>query len=224
MPQIGGMDLLPLFESISWLRSLPQSGLVLTALAAMTVGLAGSLFRPPLGRLLRTMSTLGLMGVLVVIVLQLGRLDSRLEVSVPQMGLPKQVVQGGETRIPMERDGHFWVEAAVNGAPVRFMLDTGATLTAFSSDAARAAGLEPRPGGLQVSVQTANGAVPAEITTVERMDIGNIRAEGLDAVIVPHIGRMNVLGMNFLSRLASWRVEGQTLILVPASQQGKSHE
>jgi aspartyl protease family protein len=218
------MDLLPFSDSFAWLRSLPQSGLVLTALAAMLVGFVGSWFRPPLGRLLRTMSTLGLMGVLVVIVLQLGRLDSRLELSVPQMGLPRQVVEGGETRIPMARDGHFWIDATVNGAPVRFMLDTGATLTAFSADAARVAGLEPRTGGLPVSVQTANGAVPAEIATVEQMDIGNIRAEGLDAVIVPQIGRMNVLGMNFLSRLGSWRVEGQTLILVPPWVEAPANE
>jgi len=215
MPQIGGMDLSPFLNALSSLKGLPQSGLVLAALAAMLVGFVGSWFRPPLGRLLRTLSTFGLMGVLVVIVLQLSRLDSRLDLSMPEMGLPKQVVEGGETRIEMARDGHFWVNAIVNGAPMRFMLDTGATLTAFSDQSAQAARLEPRTGGIPVSVQTANGAVPAQLTTVDQMDIGNISATGLDAVIVPHFGNMNVLGMNFLSRLGSWRVEGRTLIMVP---------
>lgn len=224
MSQIWGMDLLPFFDGIAWVRSLPQSGLALTALAAMTAGLVGSWFRPPLGRLLRTVSTFGLMGVLVVIVLQLSRLDSRLDLSVPQIGLPEQQVAGGETRIPMARDGHFWVDALVNGVPLRFMLDTGATLTAFSSDAARAAGLEARTGGLPVSVQTANGAVSASLTTIGRMDIGNIRTTGLDAVIVPNFGNMNVLGMNFLSRLGSWRVEGQTLIMVPQGEGAMRNE
>lgn len=212
------MDIGPIPHALAWLKGLPQSGLVLAALAAMLVGFVGSWFRPPLGRLLRSMSTLGLLGVLVVVVLQLSRLDSRLDVSMPQLGLPEQVVQGGETRIPMAPDGHFWVEASVNGAPLRFMLDTGATLTAFSSQSAHAAGLQPRRGGIPVSVQTANGAVPAQLTTVERMEIGNIEAQGLDAVIVPHFGNMNVLGMNFLSRLGSWRVEGQTLIMVPQTE------
>jgi aspartyl protease family protein len=57
--------------------------------------------------------------------------------------------------------------------------------------------------------------VTAEITTIDTLRFGNVKAGGLDAVIAPNIGQTNVVGMNFLSRLESWRVEGRTLILVP---------
>ena len=45
---------------------------------------------------------------------------------------------------------------------------------------------------------------------------GNVEASGIDVVIAPNLGQTNVLGMNVLSRLAGWRVEDRTLILVPA--------
>ena len=58
-----------------------------------------------------------------------------------------------------------------------------------------------------------------ELTTIDTLRFGNVKAGGLDAVIAPNIGETNVVGMNLLSRLKSWRVEGQTLILVPNNPQ-----
>ena len=115
------------------IRALPQSMLMLTALIAMALGVLGSLvFRrvPALGRALRSVSTLGLMGVLLLVVLQLSRLDPRFEMAVPELGLPKQAVEGRETRVPLAPDGHVWLRATVNGVPANFLVDTGATLTA----------------------------------------------------------------------------------------------
>ena len=53
------------------------------------------------------------------------------------------------------------------------------------------------------------------VAQVGELRFGNIVARDLDAVVAPGLGEANVLGMNLLSRLASWRVEGRTLILVP---------
>ena len=64
-------------------------------------------------------------------------------------------------------------------------------------------------------MQTANGTVTAQLATIEELRFGNVAARGLDVVIAPNIGPTNVLGMNLLSRLSSWRVEEGTLILVP---------
>lgn len=213
------MDLSPLWTQLTGtISALPQSGLLMAALGAMFIGIVGSMLMRPaplLGRTLRSASTLGLMAVLVMVVVQLARIDSRFDVAVPELGLPEQVVEGGETRIPMARDGHFWLQAQVNGTPVRFMVDTGATVTAVSPETARAAGLEPRAGTLPVRLQTANGAVAADMTTIDELRFGNVAARGLDAIIAPGLGSTNVIGMNLLSRLASVRLEGETMIMVP---------
>jgi aspartyl protease family protein len=214
-----GMNFAPLWDHFAHnVQSMPQSTLLMAALAAMGVGVVGSLvFRlsPALGRFLRSASTLGLMGVLVLVVLQVSRLDPRFEMAVPELGLPQQVVQGRETRVPMSPDGHFWLRAEVNGVPARFLVDTGATLTAVSSNTAERAGLTPRTAGIPVRMQTANGMVAAQLTEIDDLRFGNVAAHGIDAIIAPGLGPTNVIGMNLLSRLASWRVEDNVLILVP---------
>ncbi len=200
------------------LAAVPRSGLLLLVVAAIGLSWIGSLMvrrQLPLGQLVRRGSTVVLAGVLVLVVLQLSRFDSRLEVAVPQIGLPEQVVEGGETRIAMAPDGHYWLQAQLNGVPANFLIDTGATLTAVSKGLADRAGLEPRRGGLPVTINTANGPVGAHLATAGEIRFGNVAARGLDVVIAPTLGDTNVVGMNLLSRLASWRVEGTTMILVP---------
>jgi aspartyl protease family protein len=217
------MDFAPIWEQLAHtINQLPQSGLLLAALVAMALGVLGTLTVrriPALGRLLRAGSTLVLMGVLLLVVLQMSRIDPRFELAVPELGLPQQVVEGGETQVKLAPDGHFWLRAEINGSPADFLVDTGATLTAVSTETAARVGLEPREGGLPIRMQTANGAVAAQITTIEELRFGNVAARGLDAVIAPGLGPTNVLGMNLLSRLASWRVEGDTMILVPNNPQ-----
>lgn len=207
---------------VASISAIPRSELLILAVGAMVVGWIGAMMirrKVPLGRLIRTSSTVVLVGILVTVVLQLSRFDPRLEVAVPQLGLPEQVVEGGETRIPMSPDGHFWLRAEINGVPANFLVDTGATVTAISSDLAAEADLRPRRGGLPISIGTANGPVSAQLATAEEIRFGNVAARGLDVVIAPTLGETNVVGMNLLSRLASYRVEGQTMILVPNNPQ-----
>ncbi len=216
------MELAPVWDQlVASLTNTPRSGLLIAALAAMALGLIGTFMLgrlPALGKLLRLTSTLGLMAILVLIVVQLSRLDPRYSIALPGAGLPEQVVSGGETRVPIAPDGHYWLRAEVNGHEAAFMVDTGATLTAISAETAERAGLEPRVGGMPLRMQTANGVVAAELTTVDSLRVGNITAEGLDAVISPNFGNTNVIGMNLLSRLASIRIESNELILVPLAQ------
>ena len=122
---------------------------------------------------------------------------------------------GDTLRIPMAPDGHFWVRARVNGEEIRFLIDSGATTTALSTRAAQAAGLELESGRLPVVINTANGMVEAQRTRIRRLSMGPILSKDLAAVVSPAFGNTNVLGMNFLSSLESWRVEGGTLILEP---------
>lgn len=116
---------------------------------------------------------------------------------------------GEELLIPIGEDGHFWVEANINGRDVRLLVDSGASFTTIGSETARAAGITP---GIRVPVNTANGTIDMVRGRAERFSLGPIRRDGL--TIHVSRGSVNVLGMNFLSSLRSWRVEGNYLVLV----------
>lgn len=223
---IGGMDLQSAVDALAGvIRSIPRSELLVAALAAMLAGWVGAALvrrRVPGGRVLNTLSSLALGVILLTVVLQLSRFDPRLDIAVPQLGLPEQSVVGGETRVPLAPDGHYWVRATINGKRANFLIDTGATVSAVSPAIAEAAGLEPRRGGIPVQIKTANGSVLAQLASADRIAFGNIAAEGIDVVIAPGLGETNIIGMNVLSRLEGWRVEKGTLILTPAKAEAQA--
>ena len=126
------------------------------------------------------------------------------------VGTPIQV--GEELRIPMSRDGHFWVEASVNGHDAPFLVDSGASFTTISRKTADEAGVET---SFRVAmVETANGTVQMARARAELFQVGSIQRSDF-ALHVNDRDDSNVLGMNFLSSLSSWRVEGNYLVLRP---------
>ena len=211
-------------ELPSWTAGLSQSPLLAAAVIAIVVALAGSLIggaTPRVGRIMRLGGNLALIAVVGMTVLQVARLSNpALDLALPQVGLPAQRVSGSETRVPLAPDGHYWIRAKVNGEPRRFLVDTGATLTAVSQDFAERSGIAPAPGRMPVQLRTASGTLTARLATIDNFAFGNIVARDMDAVIVPGMDGMTVLGMNFLSRLKSWRVEDGELVLVPHHPQG----
>jgi aspartyl protease family protein len=126
--------------------------------------------------------------------------------------LGSPVAEGGEVRIPIADDGHFWVQASVNGRSARFLIDSGASVTTVSRDTAQSSGV-PMDGRRSV-VETANGAAPIIQASADRLEVGSIARTNFP-VDVNERDETNVLGMNFLSSLNGWRVEGNYLILRP---------
>jgi len=124
------------------------------------------------------------------------------------------VAVGEELRIRKSLDGHFWVQGELNGHRVRFLVDSGATITSISTETARRAEISPS-AGMPALVQTANGVVPVRRARAERLQVGTIERRNLAVHVSEAFGPMNVLGMNFLSSLSSWGVEGQWLVLRP---------
>ena len=122
------------------------------------------------------------------------------------------VEQGNETRIPMAIDGHFWVEANVNGKPVRFLVDSGATMTTIDRDTALRAGVEVSPHRDQF-VRTGNGIIRVADGRAGELQVGQITRRDVGLQVADH-DDLNVLGMNFLSSLSRWSVEGRWLVLV----------
>ena len=206
------MDLAPLGQ---YLLSQPLLALALVSMATVLLGGLLRHLSPLLGGLVRSIGNIGLFGALLLTVMQIVRVNQNVDFGLPQLGLPTQQVSGRETRVPIARDGHFWVTASVNGVPQRFLVDTGATVTAIAPEVAEAARVTVQPMRQPILMRTANGTVPARLVTIGEVRIGNVVARDLDAVVAPGLQGTGVLGMNFLSRLASWRVEGRTLILVP---------
>jgi len=119
---------------------------------------------------------------------------------------------GAEIRIRRAEDGHFWVNGELNGQPVRFLVDSGATVTTISGDTAARVGIE-RSGGFGVMVDTANGTAMVDRGRAARIGIGPITRSDLAIHIARGGDGTDVIGMNFLSTLSAWGVEGSTLRL-----------
>ena len=121
------------------------------------------------------------------------------------------LVAGQEVRIPMAIDGHFWVNGEINGAPVKFLVDSGATVTTIDRATAIRAGATVDEARDQV-VRTGNGFIKVARGRADRLQIASIERDNVGLHIVDN-DDMNVLGMNFLSTLRRWGVEGRWLIL-----------
>jgi aspartyl protease family protein len=121
------------------------------------------------------------------------------------------VVEGKEIRIPMAIDGHFWVQGSVNGVPVKFLVDSGATMTTIGRDTAAAADVPVSASRNQV-VRTGNGMLRVASGRADSLSIGPIERSDVGLHVADH-DDLNVLGMNYLSSLSRWGVEGRWLIL-----------
>jgi len=138
----------------------------------------------------------------------LGWVAQRLKAEA--VGSPVQ--QGRETRIPMAIDGHFWVDAKVNGSDVKFLVDSGATMTTIDRQTGASAGI-PVSGKRDQFVRTGNGVIRVSTSRAQEIAIGEIERRDVGIQIADN-DDLNVLGMNYLSTLSRWSVEGRWLVLV----------
>ena len=202
------------------LPDLGPQGHIYLVIGAVIVVLAIARRIPVLRTLVSLASWVLVAGVIVTLVTQRGQFDPLFGRVSSFLQLDGQQVVGEEMRIRMSPDGHFWARARVGGVEQRMLIDSGATVTALSANTAVKLGLEPRDGLVPVLLTTANGTIRAQSTAIPELRLGNIVARDLSVVVSPAFGDVNVLGMNFLSRLKSWRVEERTLILQPHHPQG----
>jgi aspartyl protease family protein len=127
------------------------------------------------------------------------------------LGTPVQ--EGKQTRIPMAIDGHFWVDATLNGQKVKFLVDSGATTTTVGRDIARKSGVTISAQRDRY-VRTGNGIILVATGRARELKVGDIVRRDL-AIEIADGDNLNVLGMNYLSTLTRWGVEGRWLILEP---------
>lgn len=112
-------------------------------------------------------------------------------------------------------DGHFRVQALVNGGRVTFMVDTGASDVVLAPDDARRIGIDPATLVFDRFAETANGTVSGAAIRLDSLVVGSIEMNRLPATVNGADMSESLLGMEFLSRLRGWRVENGVLTLVP---------
>ncbi|MBS0477931.1 MAG: TIGR02281 family clan AA aspartic protease [Proteobacteria bacterium] len=175
--------------------------------------------RMPLGRVaVMALAWIGIFATGLVIVALVNRNDWLVSGTRELFYGRDQSVVGDEVRIAMARDGHFYARATINGTERTLLIDSGASFTSLSAETAAAASVMIDSTSPEIPIETANGKVMAQPATIGDLRVGGITARDAPVVISAAFGEQNVLGMSFLSRLKSWRVEGKTLILTPAQE------
>ncbi|SMH30930.1 TIGR02281 family clan AA aspartic protease [Maritimibacter sp. HL-12] len=127
---------------------------------------------------------------------------------------PRQVMlEGGRIEVPRMFDGHFYLTARLNGAPVEFVVDTGATDVVLTKQDAELAGIDPERLDFTGRAMTANGAVRTAQATIDEIRLGEIRDSGLRVSINEGEMPQSLLGMAYLRRFSKIEIADDMLIL-----------
>lgn len=118
----------------------------------------------------------------------------------------------GVIRLPRESDGHFYIDAKVNGAPVRFLVDTGATMIALTVQDAQNAAVPVEPGNFRVIARGASGDVMGARVQLGQMTLGSHTVTSVDAIVIDG-GQQSLLGQTFLARFDSVEIHGDEMFL-----------
>jgi aspartyl protease family protein len=126
------------------------------------------------------------------------------------------VVWGGEVHLQAGENGHFFADAYINDTAVRVILDTGATGVALTYEDALSIGLQIEDEQFTAIAKTANGDARVAPVILERVRIGEIEVEQVQAYVAePGALFSTLLGMTFLSRLGGVEIRGSELVLLP---------
>ena len=123
-----------------------------------------------------------------------------LRVGTPtQVGAARAPASAREIVMTAGSGGHFTPSGSINGRPVRYMVDTGATLVSLGQDEAQRLGLDLSNARAGLT-QTANGPVPVRVLTLDRVRVGEVEVINVGAVVMPMPMPYVLLGNSFLSR------------------------
>jgi len=109
--------------------------------------------------------------------------------------------------------GHFWLEAEVNGIDIPFIVDTGASAVVLTEADAARIGLHVNEHDFTLRFQTANGEIAAAPARLDRVRIGDLMVDDVEAAVVNAPLETSLLGMTFLDRLVGYQVEDGRLLL-----------
>ena len=120
-----------------------------------------------------------------------------------------EVLSANEVRLQRHNDGHYHISGSINGRPVKFMLDTGASMVSVSEQVARQAGLKC---DVPATFTTANGKISGCVAQREEVTFGGFRLFDVDVAIMPNMDDLSLLGMNALGRFDLQQSDGTLII------------
>ncbi|MBD2835489.1 TIGR02281 family clan AA aspartic protease [Pseudomonas sp. JM0905a] len=121
--------------------------------------------------------------------------------------------QKAQLSIARGNNGHYQVAGSIEGHPVQFLVDTGATSVAMNEGQARRLGIDYRVKGLPMKASTASGTVNAWRVKFDRIKVGSLEVLGVEGAVIEGEAPVEVLlGMSFLNRVR-WREEQGVLML-----------
>ena len=121
--------------------------------------------------------------------------------------------EGGEVILTRSSDDHYYAPGNADGASLRFLVDTGATVVALTESDAQLLGHYLHPGELAVVGRGVSGPVHGKSIVIDRLSIGNITANKVPAVIIPNGLPVSLLGQSFLSRVAQVTISDNRMTL-----------
>ena len=121
----------------------------------------------------------------------------------------------GSGAVAKGADGHFWADAQVNGKPVHFLVDTGATAVALTPEDAQRLGFKPADLKYGYNITTAAGASHAAAVTLTSVSVNGARIENVQALVVAEGLDVSLLGMSYLGRLTRFEATRNTLTFQP---------
>ncbi|GHE03323.1 aspartyl protease [Defluviimonas sp. 20V17] len=134
----------------------------------------------------------------------------------PQL-LPRQEVVSdtGQIVLPRGPNGHFYATVKIDGTPVQFVVDTGATSIVLTKADARRLGLHPESLQYIGVADTANGLVRTAQVTLRDVQLGGLTVPSMRASVNDGRMEMSLLGMTFLKRFSKLEIAGNKMILTP---------
>jgi len=127
---------------------------------------------------------------------------------------PEPTRSGHSMMLDSDRQGHFKVEARVDGRRIDFMVDTGASLVVLRKSAAAEVGIRPLPADYTATVSTANGKIKAARAKLDRIELGDITVFDVPALVLPdEVLAQNLLGASFLSKLRRYEYANGRMVL-----------
>lgn len=117
--------------------------------------------------------------------------------------------------IARSRDGHFWIDAEVNGRQIRFLVDTGASDVVLTREDADRLGILLQPQDYSLIYRTASGTTRAAPVRLDYVSFGTLHLWNVEAAVNQSNMDVSLLGQSFLSRLSGFEVSGNILTLRP---------